>query len=607
MEASRRQNGSIEARLARLVLVCVVPMFVVIAVLIHSSHQARREQVEQNMVAAARALTLGVDRELASIQAALRSLATSPYLRSGELGAFHTQTHDVLRGFTEADIILADASGQQLVNSYRPFGQALPRRNVPGGMQKLFDSRQAVVTDLFFGAVTKRPLISIDIPAPGTGGATLDLAMTIPAKRLAPILAEQNLPPGWHATLLDGTGAVVARTYDADRFIGKRKDAALLAKLAVHPDSVIDGVDIDGIEVYFAASQSAVSDWSVAVAMPKALLERQLDIALSWAVAGGVAALALGVALAMGTARGIAHAIQSLVGPANALGHGEPVVIVAQGFRETAELGEALLDAASLLQQRAGERDQAEAELAKREAFVRRQSEELKLSNAELEQFAYVASHDLREPLRMVSSFVSLLERRYADKLDAEGHEFIAFAKDGAERMNQLILDLLEFSRVGRSLEAPQSVNLTDAAREAASNLGMLIEDNGARVTVVDDMPDIFGVRSEWVRLFQNLIGNAIKYRAPSRPPEVAVTWRRDASSLVISVADNGIGIDPIYAERIFGLFQRLHTRDHYEGTGIGLAVCKKIVEQGGGKIRVVSQLDHGSEFLVILPAADAA
>ncbi len=230
---------------------------------------------------------------------------------------------------------------------------------------------------------------------------------------------------------------------------------------------------------------------------------------------------------------------------------------------------------------------------------------ELARSNADLEQFAYVASHDLREPLRMVNAYVGLLERRFAPLFDADGREFIGFAKEGAARMDRLILDLLEYSRIGRKPRPTAMVALAKAVDEAIRNLGPKIAETGASVTVADTLPPIIGDTGDLARLFQNLIGNALKYAAPDRPPAVTVTARRQAQSWVISVADNGIGISPEYFERIFMIFQRLHTRQAYDGTGIGLAICRKIVEHHGGMLWVESEPGQGSVFHITLPAAE--
>jgi PAS domain S-box-containing protein len=233
-------------------------------------------------------------------------------------------------------------------------------------------------------------------------------------------------------------------------------------------------------------------------------------------------------------------------------------------------------------------------------------AEELSRSNTELEQFAYVASHDLREPLRMVSSYVDLLGRRYGDKLDEDAREFIAFARDGATRMDRLVLDLLEYSRIGRITRPMTLVALDKSLSRAMRALEAKIVEAGARIVVENQpLPSVMGDVEELTRLFQNLIGNAVKYRSPERAPVVTVTTARQGAFWQVSVADNGIGIEPQYFERVFLIFQRLHPRGAYEGTGIGLAICKKIAEHHGGRLWVDSVPGEGSAFHVTLPAVD--
>lgn len=229
------------------------------------------------------------------------------------------------------------------------------------------------------------------------------------------------------------------------------------------------------------------------------------------------------------------------------------------------------------------------------------QSEELALSNRELEQFAYVASHDLQEPLRMVQSYTQLLRKRYYDKLDADANEFIAYAVEGAGRMQKLILDLLGFSRVGTRTSELASTNCDAVLSRSLLNLRVALEESGTTVHH-DAMPTLMADESQLGQLFQNLIGNAIKFRN-GMTPEIRVSAQRENGHWLFAVKDNGIGIDPAYSGRIFDIFQRLHSRDEYEGTGIGLAVCKKIVERHGGKIWVESAAGHGSTFYFTIPA----
>jgi PAS domain S-box-containing protein len=235
------------------------------------------------------------------------------------------------------------------------------------------------------------------------------------------------------------------------------------------------------------------------------------------------------------------------------------------------------------------------------EEALKEKTEELARSNRDLEQFAYVASHDLQEPLRMVMSYVQLLARRYKGKLDSDADEFISFALDGSLRMWKLINDLLTYSRVGTREKELKPTDCETVLDQSLNNLKVAVEENGAVVTH-DPLPTVIVDNPQWVQLFQNLIGNAIKFRG-NEPPCVHVSASPNGNGWIFSVRDNGIGIAPEYAESIFTIFKRLHGRQDYAGTGIGLAICKKIVERHGGRIWVESEVQKGTTFYFTLPA----
>jgi two-component system, chemotaxis family, sensor kinase Cph1 len=242
------------------------------------------------------------------------------------------------------------------------------------------------------------------------------------------------------------------------------------------------------------------------------------------------------------------------------------------------------------------ERKQAEAALA-------RQAEELARSNTELQQFAYVASHDLQEPLRMMASFAQLLAKRYKEQLDADANEFIDYIVDGAARMQRLINDLLSYSRVGSRGKDFAPTDCAAVLRTVCANLRAAIEESGA-VVITDSLPTVMADETQLVQLFQNLLGNAIKFRG-DKPVLICVGAERRGNDWLFQLRDNGIGIEPQYVERIFLIFQRLHSRSQYPGTGIGLAIAKKIVERHAGRIWVESKPGKGSTFYFILPARE--
>ncbi len=252
------------------------------------------------------------------------------------------------------------------------------------------------------------------------------------------------------------------------------------------------------------------------------------------------------------------------------------------------------------LHQRIAELEKLESERKHAEEELKGTLEDLERSNKELEQFAYMASHDLQEPLRMVTSYVQLLEQRYKDKLDSDANEFIAYAVDGAGRMQSMINDLLDYSRVGTTGKTFEKTHFARALSQAIINLHGAMEESSAVITK-KNLPTIKADESQLIQLFQNLIDNAIKFRG-KEPSRIHIAAKKKGKEWLFSVQDNGIGIDPQYAERIFVIFQRLHNRKKYSGTGIGLAICKRIAERHGGRIWVESEPGKGSTFFFTIP-----
>jgi light-regulated signal transduction histidine kinase (bacteriophytochrome) len=315
----------------------------------------------------------------------------------------------------------------------------------------------------------------------------------------------------------------------------------------------------------------------VSAALARANHSLWIAVGVNLAIVG----VSLGVAALLG--RHILSALKTLQGHAAAIGHGQlDQRVEVRGIDEFAELAESLNRMAQRLQDRTQTAENV--------------MENLRRSNKELEQFAYVASHDLQEPLRVITGYLQLIERRYTEKLDDDGRQFIDYVVEAVNRMQQLISDLLQYSRVGsRGLPIKPS-DMGAAVREALDALQKMIEETDA-VVRCDPLPTVPADGRQLVQLFQNLIGNSIKFRSPERKPEIYVSARREDEGWKFSVGDNGIGIEPQYWEQIFVIFQRLHTRQKYPGTGIGLAVCKKIVERHGGRIWLDSRPGEGTTF----------
>jgi signal transduction histidine kinase len=340
-------------------------------------------------------------------------------------------------------------------------------------------------------------------------------------------------------------------------------------------------------------------DLAAARGMARRDLTEQADRAESIFIAFGVVLLLTVAAAAVMLQRVVVRPLKRLAGDTREVSRGAfGRELHTTGAREVRDLG-ADVDA---MRRRIVEEivglQVAEEELV-------RQAQDLQRSNAELEQFAYVASHDLQEPLRKVASFCQMLQQRYGGQLDERADQYIEFAVDGAKRMQALINDLLAFSRVGRITQPHDAVNTGELVERAERSLAAAIEETGAEV-VHDSLPTVRGDTTLLGVVFQNLIGNAIKFRADAAP-RVEITAERDGDEWRFRCADNGIGIDAEYADRIFVIFQRLHPRTAYEGTGIGLAMCRKIIEYHGGRIWLDGEAAEGSVFVFTLPAQEAS
>jgi signal transduction histidine kinase len=304
-------------------------------------------------------------------------------------------------------------------------------------------------------------------------------------------------------------------------------------------------------------------------------------------IAAGVVMVLIAASLGVIFTRTITGPVLQLVKATEEIGAGNlDYRIDVSGRDEIGQLGAAF-------NQMTRKRKQAEDRLKQTMADLER-------SNKELEQFAYVASHDLQEPLRMVSSYTQLLARRYQDQLDQDAHDFITYAVEGAERMQRLINDLLAYSRLATRGKPFGKTDCQRALQETLANLRTAIDETKATVTH-DPLPTVFADESQLIQVFQNVVSNAIKFHGQA-PPVIQIGAERKNDEWVFSVRDNGIGIDPQYHERIFVIFQRLHSGDEYPGTGIGLALCKRIVERHGGRIWVESDLGEGATFCFTIP-----
>jgi hypothetical protein len=397
--------------------------------------------------------------------------------------------------------------------------------------------------------------------------------------------------PGLAAALSDTSGR-------ADDWRRTAAEPLLAAVRAGGPKAATPAL-LDGSKVRFDAFRAASAVLEQRLDAEHGRAVARLDSAtrrLVWvAVAGLLAAAASGVVLW----RALAHWV---LGPLDSLGGQTRLVTAGEFDRPIEPVGPPEIMAVAGDTEAMRRRIRAEfAAVEEAREQLAAQAEELARSNADLEQFAYVASHDLQEPLRKVTSFCQLLQRRYQGQLDERADQYIEFAVDGAKRMQALINDLLAFSRVGRTSEAFVEVDCGEALDRALRNLEAALEDAGAEVVRPTALPTVEGDPSLLTALFQNVVANAVKFRSEA-PPRVEIGAARYDGEWSFRVSDNGIGIEDAYAERVFVIFQRLHAKELYPGTGIGLALCKKIVEFHGGRIWIDTAVPSGTTVCWTLP-----
>jgi signal transduction histidine kinase len=602
MHCGRRNRLRIRSYLTALVLSCLVPVCLAAAYLVHYSYRNRIALLDQNLLATANLLSVALDRHLAIAQASLEALATSPALASEDMATFHAQARSVLQNFPDSDIILADATGQQIVNSYKPFGSALPKRSPGKTVSSIFETGQPSISNVFKGAVTGRYLIGVDVPVFQDARVRYDLAMTLPADRLLALFHLHDLPGEWLITILDGNKTIVARSSLPETYIGKHIESPpLLQLMADEYQGTTEGVNLEGALSRISFRRSDMTGWTVLVGIPKAIMVNELGRWLKWTMAGLSALVVFGLALALVITRIITRSVQDLIAPALALGRGETLLPGHFELVETSEVANALLRAADLLRKHEAAREHADELRQEAEETLRANMARLELVNAELQEFAFVASHDLQEPLRKIQTFCDMARQRCAAAMDSTSQDYLDRVVNSASRMRQLLDDLLQFSRVATRPEPFKAISLSAIVSEAAGVFEDLLKESGG-VVEIENLPDIEADEIQILRLFQNLIGNALKFRSVEKPRIMVYAKQDTRGECQIFVKDNGIGFEQQYEELIFKPFQRLHGRSEYDGTGMGLAICRKIAERHGGSIRAESEPGRGSTFIIRLP-----
>lgn len=507
-----------------------------------------------------------------------------------------------------------------------PFASAMP---VPDGVdlsdRSYFKMARATgkfsVGEFQKGRITDKSSLNMAYPLKreGTGEFLGVVYVALDLGWLTQFASRSDLPEGSTLTVIDRKGTILVR-YQAPDFgknwIGQSVTNHPIVMKQIQQGGEVQGtyIGLDGLKRLYASTPltrtGGVPDAHVFVGIPvqTAYAAAHRSMFLSFVFLGIVSTLALAAAWSGGDLF-VLRQINGIVTAARQMREGNLSARSKVDYSpgELGQLARSFDEMATTIEKQMQDMRLTQAELKalneELEARVLERTLDLKRSNEDLEQFAYVASHDLQEPLRMVSSYIQLLRQRHGDKLDPNAQEYLTFALDGATRMQQLIVDLLAYSRIGRQGKQFADVDLNQVLDRALANLKVVIEESGAEILRAP-LPKIHGDLTLLTQVFQNLLGNALKFRGEARPA-IEITVSPQGREWQFAISDNGIGIAPQDFERVFVVFQRLHNRNTYPGTGIGLSVVKKIIERHGGRIWVESALGKGTTFHFTLPKLD--
>ncbi len=489
-------------------------------------------------------------------------------------------------------------------------------------------SGEFTTSEFIVGKTTKVPIMALAYPVVSKDGKMhAALASGVGLSWLGEQLAASMLPPNSIVTIIDHLGTVLAREPPLPDTVGTRKGETRVIELAhKQAEGTLEITTTDGVERILAFTRmypDMVHSPAIYVGIDKKVAYadawRALYIQFAWLVGLGILGL---TAARLSGGRFLATPAQNIAAAAEHIGAGNLSERLNEKYLvlEYSQISQAFNTMATLLEARAIELElnaqvlsrsnqELEQEVATRkqaQASLTLHAAKLKRSNEELEQFAYVASHDLQEPLRIIYSYLQLIERRYQPIIDEDGKRFITATMDATERMRSLIRGLLDYSRVSTKAQPFAPVDTGEVIQEVLALLSETIAESKAVVTA-EELPRIMGDRVQVLQLLQNLVSNALKFHAPGQIPEVSILAAREGGFWNFTVRDNGIGIESDYFDRIFAMFQRLHTRAQFTGTGIGLTLCRKIVERHNGRIWVESEPGNGSAFHFTLPALEEA
>jgi signal transduction histidine kinase len=586
---------AIRSSLMRMVFILVIPVWLGFALVVYGFYTHERDNIAHNTIATARALTSAVDRDLIGTTVAAQILAQSPLLQSGDFEGFHRLASTVIPLVFGNNFVLAVRSGQQLLNTLRPFGSPLPIHGTPENQRLVFETGQPVISNLFIGRVSGKPVVTLDVPVFVQGEVKYTLSVGLLPERLTALLLRQKLPPDWITVILDASGTIVARTHAADQYIGKKGSARTWAAIGKSDAGVVRSTTVDGVAVYSAFSRSSVSNWTVAIGIPVSELSSRLNAYLL--IGGGVALciMLIGLAAAAYQSSHIARAVQALIPPALALGRGEVPQIPQLRVKEANDVADALTSASQFIQARTTERDQAE-----------RKEEQAQVVARMMDEFVATVSHELRTPLTSIAGSLGLLTGGVAGKLPDKALRLVSIAHSNALRLVRLINDILDIGKIesGHMTFHFEPVDLHDAVNQSIEANVPFAQGHGVTIRLGLASKECV-VRADPDRLIQvvtNLLSNAIKFSP--KGAEVLVTIERRGDMGQVLVRDRGPGIPEEFKPHVFEKFAQAETGSTRQkgGSGLGLNIVANIVAQHGGTVGFKEPITGGTTFHIEIP-----
>jgi two-component system, sensor histidine kinase and response regulator len=587
-----------------LVIGCVLPAALGSVFLFTISYQQQRTILERNTTATARALMQAIDAELLGVQSALQVLASSQRLASGDLSSFYRKASESLPNMGGNYIVVTDSTGQQRLNTLKPFGDPLPQLPLSAKVQRVFDTGEPVISDFFVAPDIGQSAITLEVPVFANGKVIYSLAMGMFADRLGDILRRQNLPPDWITAIFDSSGTIAARTHKPEQYVGRKGPTSFLRTSTEVSEGVTEVNSLEGIPTLSAFNRSPRSGWAIGIGIPKTALTENLWRSMGFNAAVTLALLALSIGMARIISVRINRSIGSLRIPALALGTPELLSIPDNEIVEVNDVGQALMKASQMIRESVAEREQGE--LATQEMIQAKQIAE-RTSRAKSEFLASM-SHELRTPLNAISGFAQLLGRA-GDTLAPEKR--IRYTENIMEASTQLgkiiddVLDMASFESGHVNVNC-QVLDCLEVMAEVSRTLEVSARKRGILFTVDTsaNLPSIVADRGRLIQVLLNLGSNAIKYNVEGGWVLLTALPYDDVVRFI--VRDTGKGIPAERQREIFEPFNRLGVElTQQEGRGIGLTISRRLVQAMDGKIGFESFVGQGSKFWVELPMAN--